>query len=75
MISASDLSLWSGTASGGEGVTVVITISFDTTNDVCSSVGSRNKRAIVLFDQALLINILSDQAVYVCPIISLEISL
>ncbi|XP_067950366.1 uncharacterized protein [Watersipora subatra] len=45
------------------GSMLVITIEFDSGNDVCSAVGSRRKRAIINLQQDLLLSIVSSETV------------
>lgn len=63
MIERTDVEVWSDQL-GEDGTQVIVTVSFDDTNPVCTNVtSSRRKRATVAFDQELLITIFSNPAV------------
>lgn len=65
MITYADLAVWSDQLASGTGVQVVVTITYDQTNEVCANVAvARKRRSTTLnFDQTLLISILSDPVV------------
>ena len=67
MISSDNLTVWAEQLASGNGVLVVITVDYGSSNEVCTNTvtSSRKKRATssTLFNQNLLIDILNDEAV------------